>query len=57
MKAIVNIGKPIHLRVGAGATACGLFGSHMAAWDARDVECERCKKTKAYKTKMGKVCS
>lgn len=56
MKIIIQIGKPVHLQVKSVArayTACWLIGGdHLTAWDPRDVECERCKKTRAYKEAM-----
>lgn len=54
MKYIISIGKPTHFKVANSSTACGLHGNtHYAAWDGRDVECLRCRKTKAWKKYMG----
>jgi len=54
MKYIILIGKTVHFQTKKQETACGLVGVvHTSAWDPRDVECERCKKTKAYRATMG----
>lgn len=55
---LIQVGRPVHMRVKSNAsheTACGLIGSSgkLSAWDARDVECGLCRKTKAYKKAMG----
>jgi hypothetical protein len=44
------IGRPVHLKRKGGSnwTACGTQ-SDLAAWDCRDVECLRCRKTKLWK--------
>jgi len=49
------IGKPTHMTKDGKITCCGLVGKevHIMAYDARDVDCLRCRKTKAYKAYMG----
>lgn len=47
--------KTIHFLTNTGFTACGLDGilhAIQAAYDPRDVTCERCKKTEEYAKKM-----
>ena len=47
------IGKPTHFRPGKHPlTACGLVGSYDMAYDPRDVDCLRCRRTKAWKKAM-----
>lgn len=49
MKRILRLGKPTHLKLKNGATACGLVGAERAAYDPRDVECLRCRKSPLFK--------
>ena len=54
MKWAFKIGKPTHFRSG-GHIACGLVSSTaLAAYDGRDVNCVRCRRTKKWKTYMGR---
>lgn len=49
------IGKPLHFSPKKkGHTACGLVGAEYTAYDARDCDCIRCKRTLAYRVYMGK---
>jgi len=34
-------------------TACGIVGPQYAAYDGRDVNCRRCRRTKAWRTQAG----
>ena len=46
----VGIGKPIHFRpTNRNVTACGLVGAEYAAYDPRDVDCLRCRKTLTFR--------
>ena len=50
----MKIGKPCHFRPSnRNVSACGVVSPAYSAYDARDVDCYRCKKTKAYKVYMG----
>ena len=46
------IGKPLHLKLTNGATACGIIGVAYAAHDPRETDCLRCRRTRIYKIKM-----
>lgn len=52
----IRVGKPTHLKLSDGSTACGLVGAQYAAYDPRDVDCERCRRTVVYRKAMG-VCA
>ena len=48
------IGRPIHYRpTNKNVSACGVVNPLYAAYDARDCNCLRCKKTARYKVYMG----
>ena len=54
-QGIITIGVPTHFRIGSkNVSACGIVHPQHAAYDGRDVDCVRCRKTKAWKTYMGK---
>jgi len=53
MKYDIRIGKPCHYRpTDKDVSACGIVSPEYAAYDIRDVDCIRCKKTKVYKEYM-----
>ena len=45
---VIQVGKPTHMKLKNGSTACGLVGAQYAAYDARDVNCLSCMKTHRY---------
>ena len=49
-------GKPAHFRTDneQRRSVCGIPWVEFFAWDARDVNCVRCMKTKAWKRAMGR---
>ena len=50
----MKIGKPCHFRSNnKNISACGIVNPDYAAYDPRDVDCIRCKRTTKYKTAMG----
>lgn len=49
MKRVIQVGKPIHLKLKGGSTSCGLMGKHDAVYDPRHVTCFRCLRTKEFK--------
>ena len=51
----MKIGKPTHMKLKNGATACGIVGATHSTYDARGVNCLRCQRTKAYKVYMGET--
>ena len=54
MGRVIRIGRPCHFRPKQeNVSACGVVTPPYSAWDARDCDCLRCMKTKAYKTYMG----
>jgi len=49
----IKIGIACHFKYSnLNISACGIVNPKIAAYDGRDVNCERCKKTKAYKIYM-----
>jgi len=53
-KLISTIGKATHFRPNnRNLTACGMVWAEFQAYDARDVDCLRCIKTKKYRIYMG----
>ena len=49
MEQIIKIGKPVHFRPdNKNISACGIINPQYMAYDARDVNCLRCIKTKKY---------
>jgi hypothetical protein len=49
----LKIGTPCHFRPSnRNVSACGIVNPKLAAYDARDVNCFRCMKTKKYKVYM-----
>jgi hypothetical protein len=54
MKYNLTIGKPCHFRPNNNnVSACGIINPVYAAYDARDCDCLRCKKTLKYKIYLG----
>lgn len=68
--SLIRLGRPTHLKVGPPTdrwlkygqdrvswTACGLIGtpSHGAAYDPREVDCENCRRTRAYRQRLKSV--
>ena len=51
MKRIIQVGRPVHFSI-KGKRACGYVGPAHAAYDPRDVECLRCRKTKALRAAL-----
>ena len=50
---VIQVGKPTHMKLKNGSTACGLVGAQYAAYDARYVNCLSCMKTRRYAEYMG----
>ena len=56
MKKVIKIGKPTHYRPNnKNVTACGVISPEYFAYDARDVDCLRCMKTKKYKSLLDEI--
>lgn len=52
---IIGTGKPVHFRPRQeNVSACGIECPDMSAFDGRNVDCLQCRKTKAWRTYMGK---
>lgn len=53
---LFKIGVPCHFRPSSEPlSACGVEHPELSAYDGRDVNCLSCKRTKAWKTYMGKT--
>ena len=54
MKTVIMIGKPTHMRVGNDNDVWGMMYSKSldAAYDPRDVDCLRCRKTIEWRYRM-----
>lgn len=53
---IIRIGVPTHFRpTNENVSACGIECPEYAAYDGRDVDCIRCRKTKVWKEYVGKI--
>ena len=51
---VVLLGVPTHFRPSnENVSACGIEHPEYAAYDGRDVDCARCRKTQAWKRYMG----
>ena len=49
----IRIGKTRHFKPdNRNVSACGIVNPGLAAYDARDCDCNRCRKTKKYKAYM-----
>jgi len=56
MPHIIKLGIPCHFRPSnANVSACGVGFPEHAAYDGRDVDCLRCRKTKKWKVYMGHI--
>lgn len=56
MKTAIPIGIPTHFRTSdKNVSACGVVHPERAAFDGRDVDCLRCRKTKVYRVQCGPV--
>lgn len=52
---ILHLGVPTHFRPSnENISACGIEHPQYAAYDGRDVNCLLCRKTRTWKTYMGK---
>lgn len=55
-KRIIRLGVPCHFRPGnEDLTACGIECAAYAAYDGRDVDCLRCRKTRLWKQQAGPI--
>ena len=55
-KIILRIGTVCHFRPSdKNISSCEIINPKIAAYDGRDVNCLRCKKTKAYSKYMGSM--
>lgn len=53
---VVMLGVPCHFRPSnENVSACGIRRPEYSAYDGRDVDCARCRKTKKWKIYMGLV--
>ena len=51
---VVLLGIPTHFRLSnEDVSACGIECPEYSAYDGRDIDCARCRKTKAWKRYMG----
>lgn len=55
-KRIITVGRPTHFRpTNANKSACGIECPELAAYDGRDVDCLKCRKTSAWKRQAGQI--
>lgn len=55
-KRIITVGRPTHFRpTNANKSACGIECPELAAYDGRDVDCLKCRKTAAWKRQVGQI--
>ena len=53
----IMIGRPVHFQIKSKygvRVACGVAAPEHYGWDGRSTECLRCRKTRAFRTYMGK---
>lgn len=50
-QSVMMIGTPTHFRpTNRNVSACGIVAPALAAYDGRNCDCLRCRKTRAWKT-------